>query len=98
MSIRVVMGVSFFAVVTTGCAPAPREPDVPSRSTRSYFMGFSVVPPKPDIKVAVATMGVWAQPAGPPIMDPEDSLASVSPRKYAKDAPPLNGVVVSDYF
>ena len=35
------------ATLSIGCAPAKRESQVASRAPRSYFMGFSVVPPKP---------------------------------------------------
>ena len=98
MSIRVVMGVSFFAVVTTGCAPAPREPDVPSRSTRSYFMGFSVVPPKPDIKVAVQSMEIWTKRADAAIMHLDVPWTLLLGGTSSEDALRKDGVDLEHYY
>src|SRR5207253_7363285 len=62
-SVRVLLGLSFCALLTTDCTPAAREAEVPARPTRSYFMGFSVIPPRPDIKVAVQSMEICTKRA-----------------------------------
>ena len=62
------MAVTSFAVVTTACPRATHGPEISSGGTRSYLMGFSVVPPKPDIKVAVRSMEIWTRRADAAIM------------------------------
>lgn len=39
-----------------------------SSEPRSYLMGFSVIPPKPDIKVAVRSLEIWVKRADAAIM------------------------------
>jgi hypothetical protein len=56
------------AVVSTACPRATPESKVSSGTPRSFMMGFSVIPPKPDIKLAVRSMGIWAQRADAAIM------------------------------
>src|SRR5437868_6771461 len=50
------------------CAPAAREPDVPSQGTRSYFMGFSIIPPRPDVSVAIRSAEIWTRRSDAAIM------------------------------
>ena len=96
--IRVVMGMSFFAVLTVGCAPASREPEVPSRPTRSYFMGFSVVPPKPDVKVAVQSMEIWTKRADAAIMHLDVPWALLLAGSSPEDALRKDGVDLEHYY
>lgn len=56
------------SVAAIACAPAAREPDVPTQATRSYFMGFSIIPPKPDLNVAIKSAEIWTKRADAAIM------------------------------
>src|SRR5438132_12267070 len=51
------------SVAAITCAPAAREPDVPTQATRSYLMGFSIIPPKPDLNVAINSAEIWTKRA-----------------------------------
>jgi hypothetical protein len=86
------------AVSEIGCARPAREPDIPSRETRSYFMGFSVIPPKPDIDVAVRSMEVWTKRADAAIMHLDVPwallLAGTSPLEALKK----DGVGLEHYY
>lgn len=86
------------AVVLTTCAPAPRGVDVGSQPTRSYFMGFSVVPPRPDLKLAVRSLDMWSKRADAAIMHVDVPwalmLAGVSP----EDALRKDGVDLEKYY
>ena len=93
-----VMGMSFFAVLTAGCAPPSREPEVPSRPTRSYFMGFSVVPPKPDVKVAVQSMEIWTKRADAAIMHLDVPWALLLAGSSPEDALRKDGVDLEHYY
>jgi hypothetical protein len=52
--------------VAINCAPAAREPEV--SGTRSYFMGFSIVPPRPDVNVAIRSAEIWTKRSDAAIM------------------------------
>jgi hypothetical protein len=51
---------SFLAGVS--CAPKPAEPQQ-SSETRSYLMGFSGFPPRPELNAAIAAINMWSQRA-----------------------------------
>ena len=67
-----VSGISAFRVLpypilslllaSVSCAPKPAEPS-PSPLTRSYLMGFSGFPPKPDLTAAITSIQMWSQRA-----------------------------------
>src|SRR5688572_11422588 len=79
----------------TGCpraAPEPDEPDVSSTGTRSYRMGFSVVPPKPDIKIAVQSLEIWSKRADAAIMHMDVPWALLLAGTSPEDALRKDGV------
>src|SRR2546423_8900668 len=86
------------AAVAIGCAPAKRESQVASRAPRSYFMGFSVVPPKPDIKLAVRSMEIWTKRADAAIMHLEVPWAQLLAGTSAADALRKDGVDLEHYY
>lgn len=92
------IGVAVATVVLTACAPAPRGVDVGSQPTRSYFMGFSVIPPRPDLKLAVRSLGVWSKRADAAIMHVDVPwtlmLAGTSP----EDALRKDGVDLEKFY
>jgi hypothetical protein len=59
---------SCLAVALTACPRGAPEPKVSSDAPRPFVMGFSVIPPKPDIKIAVRSMEIWTQHADAAIM------------------------------
>ena len=85
----------------TGCPRATREPPAPevsSSGTRNYRMGFSVVPPKPDLKIAVQSLEIWTKRADAAIMHLDVPwgllLAGTSP----EDALRKDGVDLERYY
>src|SRR6266516_638167 len=95
--VRVPISATVCAVIV-GCAPAPREPEMPSRPTRSYFMGFSVIPPKPDIKVAVQSMEIWTKRADAAIMHLDVPWALLLAGTSPEDALRKDGVDLEHYY
>jgi hypothetical protein len=80
------------------CARPAAEPQMPSRETRSYFMGFSVIPPKPDISVAVRSMEVWTRRADAAIMHLDVPWALLLRGGSAADALRKDGVDLERYY
>jgi len=97
-SVRVLLGLSFCALLTTDCTPAAREAEVPARPTRSYFMGFSVIPPRPDIKVAVQSMEIWTKRADAAIMHLDVPWALLLGGMSPEDALRKDGVDLEHYY
>jgi hypothetical protein len=95
---RVLLSTIWFAAVMIACAPAPREAETPSRPMRSYFMGFSVVPPKPDIKLAVRSMEVWTKRADAAIMHLDVPWALLLAGNSPEDALRKDGVNLERYY
>ena len=82
----------------TACAPAPRGVDVGSKPTRSYFMGFSVVPPRPDIKLAVKSLDMWTKRADAAIMHVDVPWALLLAGTSPEDALRKDGVDLEKYY
>ena len=80
------------------CAPAPRGVDVVSKPTRSYFMGFSVVPPRPDIKLAVRSLDMWTKHADAAIMHVDVPWAMLLAGTSPEDALRKDGVDLEKYY
>ena len=80
------------------CAPAPRGVDVVSKPTRSYFMGFSVVPPRPDLKLAVRSLDIWTKHADAAIMHMDVPWALMLAGTSAEDALRKDGVDLEKYY
>jgi hypothetical protein len=95
---RLLIAMAISAAAQFGCARPARDPDVPARETRSYFMGFSVIPPKPDINLAVRSMEVWTRRADAAIMHLDvpwaQLLAGTSPLEALKK----DGVGLEHYY
>lgn len=67
------MGVSVRALVVVlplgvACARSNPLPEIETRLTRPYLMGFSIIPPKPDINVALRSMEMWTRRADAALM------------------------------
>lgn len=95
--VRVPIGATFCALIG-GCAPASRDPETPSQPARSYFMGFSVIPPKPDIKVAVQSMEIWTKRADAAIMHLDVPWALLLAGTSPEDALRKDGVDLEHYY
>jgi hypothetical protein len=85
----------------TGCPRAPREPPEPvvsSGGTRAYRMGFSVVPPKPDLKIAVQSLEIWTKRADAAIMHLDVPWALLLAGTSPEDALRKDGVDLERYY
>jgi len=86
------------ALTTTGCARPSPVPAIETQLTRSYLMGFSVIPPKPDIKVAVRSMEIWSKRADAAIMHMDVPwallLAGIAPEEALK----RDGIDLERYY
>jgi hypothetical protein len=86
------------ATLLIGCArPAP-PPEVASRETRSYFMGFSIIPPKPDLNVALKSLGIWSKRADAAIMHMDVPWALLLAGTSPEDALRKDGVDLEHYY
>ena len=89
------------AAAMSGCQRTAREPpptEVSSGGTRSYRMGFSVVPPKPDIKVAVQSLEIWSRRADAAIMHMDVPWALLLAGTSPEDALRKDGVDLERYY
>jgi hypothetical protein len=88
------------ALIATGCPRAAREPppEVSSGGTRSYRMGFSVVPPKPDLNIAVKSLGIWSTHADAAIMHMDVPWALLLGGTSPEDALRKDGVELERYY
>ena len=75
-------------LLAVACARSIPVPEIETHITRPYLMGFSVIPPKPDIKVAVRSMEIWTRRADAAIMHMDVPwtllLAGTSPEEALK--------------
>ena len=99
MIIRRSVSIGFaIGAILFGCArPAP-APEVSSRETRSYFMGFSVVPPKPDLKIALRSLDIWTRRADAAIMHLDVPWALLLAGTSPEDALRKDGVDLEHYY
>ena len=86
------------AAMVAGCAPASRAPDVPSQGTRSYFMGFSIIPPKPDVSVAIRSAEIWTRRSDAAIMHLDVPWALLLAGTSPADALRKDGVDLEHYY
>src|SRR6266550_7278631 len=87
-----------FALTTIACPRATHEPRKTSGGTRSYLMGFSVVPPKPDIKLAIQSMEIWTRRADVAIMHLDVPWALLLAGTSPEDALRKDGVDLEHYY
>ncbi|MGZ3374131.1 MAG: hypothetical protein ACXU9O_12025 [Gemmatimonadaceae bacterium] len=85
-------------VVSSACPRAAEEPAITTSGARSYLMGFSVIPPKPDIKVAVQSLGIWTRRADAAIMHLDVPWALLLAGTSAADALRKDGVDLERYY
>jgi hypothetical protein len=90
--------VAAILTLPAGCArPAP-VPEIENQGTRSYLMGFSVVPPKPDIKIAVRSMEIWTRRADAAIMHMDVPWALLLSGSSPEDALKRDGIDLERYY
>lgn len=80
------------------CTPASRGADVSSGPPRSYFMGFSVIPPRPDLKLAVKSLDIWTRRADAAIMHVDVPWAQMLAGGSPEDALRKDGVDLEKYY
>jgi hypothetical protein len=86
------------ALALTACPRAAPEPKVSSGNPRSFVMGFSVIPPKPDIKIAVRSMEIWTKRADAAIMHLDVPWALLLAGTSPEDALRRDGVDLEHYY
>jgi hypothetical protein len=84
--------------VSSACPRASEEPKIASAGARSYLMGFSVIPPKPDIQVAVQSIGIWTRRADAAIMHLDVPWTLLLGGTSAADALRKDGVDLEHYY
>lgn len=98
IALRSWVAATSFVAVTIACPRATHEPEISSGGTRSYLMGFSVVPPKPVIEVAVRSMEIWTRRADAAIMHLDVPWALLLAGTSPEDALRKDGVDLEHYY
>src|SRR6476619_7416679 len=83
---------------TTDVPPGPKPGSAPNGASRSYLMGFSVIPPKPDLKIAVRSLGIWSSRADAAIMHMDVPWALLLNGSSPRDALKKDGVDLEHYY
>jgi hypothetical protein len=97
--VKPALALGFIAtLVSFECAPAAREPEVTAQGTRSYFMGFSIIPPRPDVKVAIQAAEIWTKRADAAIMHLDVPWALLLAGSSPEDALRKDGVDLEHYY
>lgn len=98
--LRVLGAARFLAMllVSSGftCDHAPT--DGPARMSRSYRMGFSHLPPSPDITTAVASLEMWRTRADAAVMHMNVQWAAMLGGKSAVDAARADALELANYY
>lgn len=82
-----------------GCLRGTPEPKKTSAGPpRSYLMGFSVIPPRFDIKLAVQSMEIWTKRADAAIMHLDVPWALLLAGTSSEDALRKDGVDLEKYY
>jgi hypothetical protein len=89
---------SCLALTLAACPRAAPEPEVSSGTPRSFVMGFSVIPPKPDIKIAVRSMEIWTKRADAAIMHLDVPWALLLAGTSPEEALRRDGVDLEHYY
>jgi osmoprotectant transport system substrate-binding protein/osmoprotectant transport system permease protein len=92
------VGLMLVGILGTSCARSAPGTELPSSETRSWFMGFSVIPPKPDIPLAVRSMEVWTKRADAAIMHLDVPWALLLAGTSPQDALKKDGVDLEHYY
>lgn len=85
-------------VAGASCARPSPVPVIETHLTRPYVMGFSVVPPKPDIKVALQSMEIWTRRADAAIMHMDVPWALLLAGTSPLDALKKDGIDLARYY
>jgi hypothetical protein len=88
----------FLTVALTACPRAGPEPKISSGTPRSFFMGFSVIPPKPDVKIAVRSLEIWTKRADAAIMHLDVPWALLLAGTSPEEALRRDGVDLEHYY
>jgi hypothetical protein len=89
------------AVITLAagaCARPSPVPEIETSLTRPYLMGFSVIPPRPDIGVALRSMGVWTKRADAAIMHMDVPWALLLAGTSPEDALRKDGIDLARHY
>jgi hypothetical protein len=97
-SLRGLLMYGCLAVASTACPRAVPGAKISSGTPRSFLMGFSVIPPKPDIKIAVRSMGVWIERADAAIMHLDVPWALLLAGTSPEEALRRDGVDLEHYY
>jgi hypothetical protein len=92
------LGFACLTIALTDCPRAAPEPKVSAGTPRSFMMGFSVIPPKPDIKIAVRSMEIWTRRADAAIMHLDVPWALLLAGASAEEALRKDGVDLERYY
>lgn len=88
----------FLAVSMTACPRAALEPKVSSGAPRPFVMGFSVIPPKADIKIAVRSLEIWTRRADAAIMHLDVPWALLLAGTSPEEALRRDGIDLEHYY
>lgn len=85
-------------LAVAGCARPSPAPEIETHLTRPFLMGFSVVPPKPDIKVALRSMEIWTRRADAAIMHMDVPWALLLAGTSPEDALKKDGIDLARHY
>jgi hypothetical protein len=85
-------------LATIGCPRSSAVPEIETHLTRPYLMGFSVIPPKPDIKVALRSMEIWTRRADAAIMHMDVPWALLLEGKTPEEALKRDGIDLARHY
>ena len=86
------------AAVLGACPRGASEPKVSSGAPRTYLMGFSVIPPRPDLATAVRSLDLWTRRADAAIMHLDVPWALLLAGNSPEDALRRDGVDLEHYY
>jgi hypothetical protein len=84
--------------VLVACPRGAPEPKVSSGAPRTYLMGFSVIPPRPDLATAVRSLDMWTKRADAAIMHLDVPWALLLAGNSPEDALRRDGVDLEHYY
>ena len=86
------------AVTLVGCPQDPPQPKISSGAPRTYLMGFSVIPPRPDLATAVRSLDMWTKRADAAIMHLDVPWALLLAGTSPEEALRRDGVDLEHYY
>ncbi len=98
ISFRGLIFCGYLTVALSACPRAAPEPQVSSGAPRSFVMGFSVIPPKPDLKIAVRSLEIWTRRADASIMHLDVPWALLLAGTSPEEALRRDGVDLEHYY